>query len=71
MSRRCVRRYRYRTATAFGRSGGLSSGSVQEKMLRPVSWVAAVYLMITAGMRVGDLSFLPPQEATDELQGDG
>lgn len=40
-------------------------------MLRPVSWVAAVYLMITAGMRVGDLSLLPPQEAADELQGDG
>lgn len=40
-------------------------------MLRPVSWVADVYLTTTAGMRVGDLSLLPPQETTDELQGDG
>lgn len=64
-----VCRYRHRTAAAFSRSGGLFSGSVPEKMPRPVSSDAAVYLMIAAG---ADLSLLPPQEAgDDELQRDG
>lgn len=40
---------RHRTAAAFSRSGGLFSGCVPEKMLRPVSSDAAAYLMITAG----------------------
>lgn len=40
---------RHRTAAAFSRGGALFSGCVPEKMLRPVSWDAAVYLMITAG----------------------
>lgn len=69
LSRVRVRRYRHRAAAASSRGGGLLSGRVPEKMPRPVSPHAAVYVAIAAA---ADLSLPPPQEAgDDELQRDG